>query len=76
METMSATKLWALIIGITAGLMAVLTGLSFAFDGWLAHLLVTSGSVVEASVILAVLAMPALVIGATLAFAIEKPLGS
>ena len=72
---MSTAKLWGLILGFTVGLLALLTGLSFAFDGWLAHLLTTSSSALETSLMLAVLTVPCFVIGATVTFALEKPLG-
>lgn len=73
-EAMSTAKLWGLVVGFTLGLMALLTGLSFAFDGWLAHLLKSSGSVLETLVFVAVVAVPCFVIAATAAFMIEKPL--
>lgn len=66
--------MWGLIIAFTLALMALLTGLSFAFNGWLAHLLVTSDSVLGSIVIVAVVAVPCFVIAATAAYAIEKPL--
>lgn len=71
---MSSAKLWGLVGAFTVGLLAVLAGLSFAFDGWFAHLVKSSGSVLETIVLVAVVAVPCLVIAVTAAFAIEKPL--
>lgn len=71
---MSTAKLWGLTIAFTLGLLVVLAGLSFAFNGWLAHLVTTSGSVLETAVLFAVVAVPCFVIAATAVFAIEKPL--
>lgn len=71
---MSTGKLWGLTIAITLGLLGVLAGLSFAFNGWFAHLIMTSGSVLETIVLVAVVAVPCFVIAATAAFAVEKPL--
>ncbi len=71
---MSTAKLWGLVLGFTVGLLALLTGLSFAFDGWLAHLVKSSGSVLETIVLVAVMAVPCFVTAAAAAFAIEKPL--
>lgn len=71
---MSTAKLWGLTIAFTLGLLGVLVGLSFAFNGWFSHLLTTSGSVLETIVLVAVFAVPCFVVAATAAFALEKPL--
>ncbi|TLH72866.1 hypothetical protein [Mycolicibacterium phocaicum] len=71
---MSTAKLWGLVSAFTLGLLVVLAGLSFAFNGWFAHLLTTSGSALETAVLVGVVAVPCFVIAATAAFAIEKPL--
>jgi len=71
---MSTAKLWGLMTLLTLGLLVVLAGLSFAFNGWFAHLLTASGSVLGTVVLVVVVAVPCFVIAATAAFAIEKPL--